>query len=114
MINQLFSGMGIKGQAIKQDIIVNPPEEKATAAFLFKEAHRIEKRESRASRKLVDAINAEHIFISLPTHNLNGKFDLRERMHRLIDEITQDMCILEDSATFASEIVFTIRKKTDG
>lgn len=110
LLNELFIRTGMPAQAIKQDILVNPPAEKAGVAFLFKEAHRIEKRESGGSRKLIEAIQADRIFISLPTHSLNGRFDLKERMGRLVRSMIEGFAYLEETMEFGSEMIYTIRK----
>ncbi len=107
----LMLGSTRKGfRAHKQDILVNPPKEKASAIFLFKEAHRIEKRESGGSRRLLAELNTNLIFVSLPTHSLRGNFDLSERMSRLIYSIIEGIAELEETVTFASERIYTIRK----
>lgn len=110
LLNQLFQQTGMRAKAIRQDIVVDPPREKACCVFLFKEAHRIEKRVSGGTRHLINALNAKHIFISLPTHSLNGKYDMRERMRRLVEEIITGIGFLEEVKVFASEMTFLIRK----
>ena len=89
LINRFFSGLGIHGFAETRDILLRPPQQKATAAFLFKEAHRMEKRRKGASRDLLGSLNVDHLFISLPNHSLNGKFDLHERMLKLAKDSIQ-------------------------
>ena len=44
LINQFFKGWGLEPLAEVRDVLVHPPQIQADAAFLFKEAHRMEKR----------------------------------------------------------------------
>jgi len=110
LLNQLFHITNLPAKAIKQDILVASPEQKADAAFLFKEAHRIEKRESGGTRRLIKNLHAAYIFISLPTHSLNGRFDLRERMQRLVEKTIEQTATLEETREFESEMIYVIRK----
>jgi 16S rRNA (guanine(1405)-N(7))-methyltransferase len=111
LLNQIFQKANLNAQAVNQDILVEPPRDAACAAFLFKEAHRVEKRESGGSRRLIQLLQAQTIFISLPTHNLNGRFDLRERMERLVDTAIDGIADLIETKEFASEMVFMVRKR---
>jgi len=108
LIQKMLSGAGIVGSAEIRDILVHHPSQQATAAFLFKEAHRMEKRRSGATRDLIRSLNVDHLFISLPTHSLNGKFDLRERMSRLVDEATQGLGRIVNTIEFPSEMITQI------
>ena len=108
LINHFFSGLGFHGFAETRDILLRPPLQKATAAFLFKEAHRMEKRRKGASRDLLGSLNVDHLFISLPNHSLNGKYDLRDRMHRLIINSIQGLGVILEIVDFSSETLFYI------
>ena len=110
LLNALFTKTGINAHSIKQDILVAIPLEEVSSAFLFKEAHRIEKREKGGSRRLIAGLRATEIFISLPTHSLNGRFDLRERMGRLVDSAIAGIADLLETQEFPSEMVYRIRK----
>jgi len=110
LLDILFEKTGFPGQAVKQDILVQPPVLEVRAAFLFKEAHRIEKRESGASRKLIKALRTELVFLSLPTHSLRGNFDLTARMDRLVNLIIDGIATLEETRAFESEMIYTIKK----
>ena len=112
LIRRLFSGdIGLQGKAETRDILVRPPQQKASAAFLFKEAHRMEKRRSGATRDVIMSLNAAHIFISLPNHSLNGRFDLHARMSRLVETSIQGLGLKLDIQEFASETLFHLEKK---
>ena len=108
LINNFFSGLGIHGIAETRDILVRPPLQKATVAFLFKEAHRMEKRRKGASRDLLRSLNVNHLFISLPNHSLNGKYDLRDRMRRLTKNSIQGLGSILEIEEFPSETLFYI------
>lgn len=111
LLNQIFQKASLNARAVNQDILIKAPSEKACAAFLFKEAHRIEKRESGGSRRLIQSLQARTIFISLPTHNLHGRFNLQERMERLVDTAIDGIADLIETKEFASEMVFMVRKR---
>jgi len=108
LIATLFSSLGIDGAAETRDILVQPPQQKATAAFLFKEAHRMEKRRRGATRDLLSSLNVEHLFISLPSHSIHGKYDLRQRMHKLTTNSIQGLGSILEIKEFSSETLFYI------
>lgn len=111
LIKCLFSGdIGMKGNAETRDILVHPPQQKASAAFLFKETHRMEKRRSGATRELIASLNTAHVFISLPNHSLNGKFDLTQRMSRLVETSIQGLGLKLETKVFASETLYHLEK----
>jgi 16S rRNA (guanine(1405)-N(7))-methyltransferase len=111
LLNHIFQKASLNARAVNQDILIKAPSEKACAAFLFKEAHRIEKRESGGSRRLIQSVQAHTIFISLPTHNLHGRFNLQERMERLVDTTIHGIADLIETKEFASEMVYMVRKR---
>ena len=111
LINNFFFGLGIHGIAETRDILIQPPLQKATAAFLFKEAHRMEKRRNDASRDLLRSLNVDHLFISLPNHSLNGKYDLRDRMRRLTINSIRGLGSILEIEDFPSETLFYIGLK---
>ena len=108
LINHFFLGIGINGFGEVRDILIQPPQQKATAAFLFKEAHRLEKRRKGASRDLLKSLNVDHLFVSLPNHSLKGKFDLHVRMRRLITNSIQGLGSILEIVDFPSETLFYI------
>jgi len=87
LINQFLKGCGLEPLAEVRDVLVHPPQMQADAAFLFKEAHRMEKRRKGSSRDLLKVISARVIFVSLPTRSLDGRRNLSARMERLVKEI---------------------------
>jgi 16S rRNA (guanine(1405)-N(7))-methyltransferase len=111
LIAQLFAGdIGVMGNAETRDILVRPPQEHVDAVFLFKEAHRMEKRRSGATRDLIAALNAKHIFLSLPNRSLNGRFDLSERMMRLVEGSIEGLKLRLSTKEFQSETLYHLEK----
>ncbi|MCD6576631.1 MAG: hypothetical protein J7K66_01300 [Anaerolineaceae bacterium] len=108
LISRFFSGIGMSGFAEVRDILIRPPLQKASSAFLFKEAHRMEKRRKGATRDLIQSLNVGHLFISLPNHSLNGKFDLHNRMHRLILASIQGLGSILEIKDFPSETLYYV------
>ena len=111
LINRFFKGMELAPLAEVRDILVCPPENQTDAAFLFKEAHRMEKRRKGASRELVAALNAQVIFISLPNRSLDGRRDLRARMDVLFSSITEGVTGLTGSVEFPGETLYWIERR---
>jgi len=113
LINDFFTSQAIKPLAEVRDVLLNPPQISAGAAFLFKEAHRMEKRRKGCSRELVKAINARVTFISLPNRSLGGQRDLHQRMDALFQQISSGLGGETGSREFPGETLYWIRK-TDG
>jgi 16S rRNA (guanine(1405)-N(7))-methyltransferase len=84
LIDEFLRLSGHEPLAEVRDILVRPPEVEADAAFLFKEAHRLEKRQKGCNHKLWAALKVKYLFVSLPRRSLDGQRDLRERMQALV------------------------------
>lgn len=110
LINHFFHRMGLAALAEARDVLVNPPQVEADAAFLFKEAHRMEKRRKSASRLLIQSLRARVIFISLPNRSLDGRRDLSGRMQRLIEEIFEGQPGSLHSAEFPGETLYWLER----
>jgi 16S rRNA (guanine(1405)-N(7))-methyltransferase len=111
LINQFFRGMDMQPLAELRDILVDPPEIPADAAFLFKEAHRMEKRRKGASRALIQSLQARVIFISLPNRSLDGQRDLGVRMVRLVHSIFDGIGGEIYSLDFPGETLYWVERK---
>jgi len=112
LINHFFSLCGMQSLAECRDVLVRPPKIRADAAFLFQEAHRMEKRRSGSSSELIYAINAKFIFISLPARSLRTRHDLQMTMRRLMQEIISDKFMLINERVFDNEILFCLVRKS--
>ena len=112
LINHFLESQTLKPLAEVRDVLLDPPQIKADAAFLFKEAHRMEKRRKGCSGELVKAINAKVIFISLPNRSLDGQRDLHQRMDALFQQIRAGLSGEIGSREFPGETLYWI-KKTD-
>jgi 16S rRNA (guanine(1405)-N(7))-methyltransferase len=110
LINAFFARQAIQPLAEVRDVLLDPPRISADAAFLFKEAHRMEKRRKGCSRELIQAINAEVIFISLPNRSLDGQRDLHQRMDALFEQISAGLGGETGSRVFSGETLYWIRK----
>jgi 16S rRNA (guanine(1405)-N(7))-methyltransferase len=111
LINQFFRGFGLQPMAEARDILVNPPEIQADAAFLFKEAHRMEKRRKGASRGLIQALQARMVFVSLPNRSLDGQRDLGVRMDRLVKSIFEGTDSEIRSTEFPGETLYWVMRE---
>jgi 16S rRNA (guanine(1405)-N(7))-methyltransferase len=110
LINSFFCAQHIQPLAETVDVLLDPPNVIADAAFLFKEAHRMEKRRKGCSRELVEAINAKVTFISLPNRSLDGHRDLHQRMDALFKQISTGLAGEFGFRAFPGETLYWIRK----
>ena len=109
-LNEYFRLEGIAGKAIMGDILVSPPDEKADAAFLFKEAHRFEERESGSNRALWRGLKVKTLFVSLPPFSLTGRHDLTAKNRKLVTECIAGEEWRVSEISFSNEQVFVIEK----
>jgi hypothetical protein len=110
LINTFLKLSGREGQAEVRDILVRPPQIQADAAFLFKEAHRMEKRQKGCNRALWAALKVKYLFVSLPNRSLDGRRDLRERMRRLVESSIHGQDWEHGELEFPGETVYWMRK----
>jgi 16S rRNA (guanine(1405)-N(7))-methyltransferase len=111
LINAFFSCLGIEPMAEVRDVLIDPPKIKADAAFLFKEAHRMEKRRKGSSRELIHSLDAKVIFISLPNRSLDGQRDLHKRMDALFEQISEGLDSDNGSHEFPGEKLYWIKRR---
>lgn len=110
LINHFFGLLGLPRLAQQQDILVEPPQVQADVAFFFKEAHRFEQRQRGSSRKMLCALPARWLLISLPTSSLNGRHNLLERQRALVAGIVENEPWPLQELLFENEVVFCIQK----
>lgn len=113
LLNHAFSLQGLAPLARVQDVLVDPPQEQADVAFLFKEVHRLEARQRGASLRLLEALPTRWIAVSLPTQNSTGHHDLRERHRQLLAAIIAGKPWTTTELEFESELVFCLDKQSD-
>jgi 16S rRNA (guanine(1405)-N(7))-methyltransferase len=111
LINDFLRLSGHEPLAEMRDILVRPPQVEADAAFLFKEAHRLEKRRKGCNRALWSALKVKYLFVSLPKHSLDGKRDLRERMRGLVaDNLNPADWEAQGELDFPGETVYWMKR----
>jgi 16S rRNA (guanine(1405)-N(7))-methyltransferase len=111
LINDFLRLSGHEPLAEVRDILVRPPQVEADAAFLFKEAHRLEKRRKGCNRALWAALKVKYLFVSLPKRSLDGKRDLRERMRGLVaDNLNPADWEARGELDFPGETVYWIKR----
>lgn len=110
LINSFLKLSGHEALAEVRDILVRPPQLEADAAFLFKEAHRLEKRQKGCNRVLWAAIKTKYLFVSLPRRSLDGRRNLHERMRRLVDNSMNGQGWENGELEFPGETVYWMRK----
>lgn len=110
LINHFFKLQGLQPLAVARDVLVHPPQEEADAAFLFKEAHRIEQRQRGANVPLWQALKVRYLVVSLPAESLSGKHNLMERQRALVQSVVSGQPWTVDEMIFENEMVFVIEK----
>lgn len=109
-LNMFFNHFYPKGQAIRQDVLANPPQDKADLAIFFKEAHRFEKRRPGCNRAFFLALPARTLIVSLPAQDLAGKHSLEAYHSRLVDEAIADLGWDCTKTSIGNELFFVIEK----
>lgn len=110
LIDAFLRHFGQAGAACRQDILVDPPQTQADVIFFFKEAHRFEQRETGATRKFLDYLQARQILLSLPTESLTGRRSMLEQDRALVAAACGGKPWQVEELLFSTEIVFCIRK----
>jgi 16S rRNA (guanine(1405)-N(7))-methyltransferase len=111
LINEFLRLSGCQPLAEVRDFLVRPPQVEADAAFLFKEAHRLEKRRKGCNRALWAALKVKYLFVSLPKRSLDGKRDLRERMRGLVaDNLNPTDWEAQGELDFPGETVYWMKR----
>jgi len=111
LLNHAFVLQGLAPLARVQDVLVDPPQEQADVAFLFKEVHRLEARQRGSSLRLLESLPVRWIAVSLPTQNSNGSHDLRDRHRQLLATIIAGKPWTTTELEFESELVFCLDKQ---
>ncbi len=110
LINQYFSAIKMKPLGEVRDILLNPPEIKADAAFFFKEAHRFEARCKGCNREFWKSLKVEWLVVTLPAENLTGQHQMREREFGLVEKSTENLGWKTEEFEIADEMIFCIHK----
>jgi 16S rRNA (guanine(1405)-N(7))-methyltransferase len=108
-INLFFSTIGLKPHAENRDILVNPPQIQADVGLLFKEAHRMEKRNPGCNREFWASLKVDCLAVSLPVHDLSRTHSLVKKHRQLVQENLPDHSEVEE-LHFEDELIFLIRK----
>jgi 16S rRNA (guanine(1405)-N(7))-methyltransferase len=111
LINHFFRLLGKDETGICQDILVNPPQVEADAAFFFKEAHRFEQRRRGCNRAFWQALRVRWLLVSLPASSLTGRHDLLEGQRRLVKETIAGLNWKVEELQVGNEVVFIIEKR---
>ncbi len=110
LINRFFRKIGLQPLAEVRDVLVNPPQQQADVALIFKEAHRMEKRKPGCSRPFWQALQTRWLLVSLPSTDLSGSHDLAGKHRELVAGIVDGLPWTVEEIVFPNEIVFVIDK----
>ena len=110
LINRFFKVYGLEPLAETRDILLNPPDVMADAAFFFKEAHRFESRKKGCNRNFWIALPVKTIVVTLPAENLTGQHQMRDRQRSLIEKNIEGLSWGLEETEIAGEMIFVIKK----
>lgn len=110
LVNHFFDRIGLDPLAEVRDVLVSPPQIRADVAFLFKEAHRMEKRQPGCSRPLWEALQVRFLAVSLPAVDLSGDHDLSLKHRELVGRIIDGKPWKITEILFENELVFIMDK----
>ena len=109
-LNQFFKAFYPLGKAIRQDVLSDPPQEKADLALFLKEAHRFEKRRPGCNRAFFQALPASTLIVSLPAQDLAFKHSLEAYHTRLIEAAIAGLSWECSKTCIGNELIFVIQK----
>ena len=105
-----IKGLGYAGGGFHRDIYIDPPAEPVGAAFFFKEAHRLEKREPGATVRLIDGVPANKFVVSLPVSGMNGRRRLSGRYEDMLLSYADKNKYPVETMEFGNEVFYIIDK----
>jgi 16S rRNA (guanine(1405)-N(7))-methyltransferase len=111
-INQYMILAGISGSAVVSDVISEYPTHPVDIAFVLKTIPCLEQVDKTAGIRLLNSIQAKHIFVSFPVHSLGGRRDkgmlenYTSRFYAIVAD--KDWCVKRFD--FPSELVFLVSK----
>ena len=109
-LNQFFKAFYRLGKAIRQDVLADPPKQKADLAIFLKEAHRFEKRRPGCNREFFLSLSARTLIVSLPSQDLAGKHSLEAYHTRLIEAAIAGLSWDWSKTCIGNELIFVIQK----
>ena len=110
LINTFFELAGMEPRALQQDILVNPPAQKADVAFFFKEAHRFEQRKRGCNRNFWLSLNVDHLIGPLPITGMKSKYDMTGQHRQLVKENISGFNWKVSEFQIGNELLFWIQK----
>ena len=105
-----IKGIGYAGGCFHRDIYAEPPAEPADAAFFFKEAHRLEKREPGATVRLIDGVPVKKFVASLPISGMSGRRRLSGIYENMIVSYADKNGFDMDTMEYGNEVFYIIDK----
>ena len=72
-VNGFLEAVGMKPLAKFQDVLCEPPRERADLAFLMKMAPCLERRQKGTTIRLLDTLRVRYVVVSFPVRSLSGR-----------------------------------------
>ena len=110
LLNSFFKVYGMEPLSETRDILLDPPDVSADTAFFFKEAHRFEARKKGCNRNFWISLPVKTIVVTLPSENLTGQHQMRDRQRSLIEKNTAGLNWNIEETEVAGEMIFIIQK----
>lgn len=114
-LQQALPLLGVTGEAFVGDLLQNVPRQPVDVAFLFKTIPCLEQVDRTIGSRLLQAINAQVIFVSFPAQSLGGRHKgmvdtYSAHFAELLDDM-DDVTWAIEQFTFATEVVFRLVRK---
>ncbi|MEW6747675.1 MAG: hypothetical protein AB1486_33515 [Planctomycetota bacterium] len=90
LVGELFRRLRVPGKARAQDVIVEPPRERADLVFLLELLPALEQQEKGAGFRLLEQLDFSSAIVSFPTRTLSGRAkNLSEHHARLLMSLAE-------------------------
>jgi 16S rRNA (guanine(1405)-N(7))-methyltransferase len=110
-LNRFMALLPIQGHAQAGDVLQACPAQPVDVAFVLKTLPCLEQVDKAAGRRLLDAINADHLLVSFPVHSLGGRSKgMAANYEARFRELVADKDWAVKRFEFVTELVFRVSK----
>ena len=110
-LNRFMALLPIQGHAQAGDVLQACPAQPVDVAFVLKTLPCLEQVDKAAGRRLLDAINADHLLVSFPVHSLGGRSKgMAANYEARFRKLVADKDWVVKRFEFATELVFRVSK----
>jgi 16S rRNA (guanine(1405)-N(7))-methyltransferase len=111
-LDRYLSLAGMKARAHLQDIICDPPAERAEVALLLKSSTCLERQKKESTLTLLDALDVSYVVVTFPTKSLGRREKgMVQHYERTFQTMLSSRSWPVTRLDFASELVFIVNKE---